>query len=74
VRFFGSKDQAVPEAFARRACELLPNSQLIVLDSGHFLPVSEPIAVSDALGHFLGSDEAEGLAAAAGVFQNQSLR
>ena len=51
----------------------MPNSELILLDSGHFLPVNEPVAVAEALGHFLGSDEA-GLVAAAGVFQNQSLR
>jgi pimeloyl-ACP methyl ester carboxylesterase len=72
--FHGSQDPAVPEAFARRACELMPNSELILLDSGHFLPVNEPVAVAEALGHFFGSVETEGLVAAAGVFQNQSLR
>jgi len=72
--FHGSKDPAVPEAFARRTCELIPNSELILLDSGHFLPANEPAAVAEALGHFFGSEEAEGVVAAAGVFQNQSLR
>ena len=52
----------------------MPNSELILLDSGHFLPVNEPTVVSEALGRFFGSVEAEGLVAAAGVFQNQSLR
>jgi len=72
--FHGSKDPAVPEAFARRACDLIPNSELVLLDSGHFLPANEPAAVAEALGHFFRSDEGEGLVAAAGIFQNQSLR
>ena len=46
--FHGSKDPAVPEAFALRACDLMPNSELILLDSGHFLPASKPEAVAEA--------------------------
>jgi len=38
----------VPEAFALRACDLMPNSELILLDSGHFLPASKPEAVAEA--------------------------
>jgi pimeloyl-ACP methyl ester carboxylesterase len=59
--FHGSKDPAVPEAFARRACDLTPNAKLILLDSGHFLPANEPAAVAEALVRFFGSDESAGL-------------
>jgi pimeloyl-ACP methyl ester carboxylesterase len=58
----GSKDQAVPEAFATRARDLMPHSQLILMESGHFLPINEPVAVAEALAHFLGRDERTGLA------------
>lgn len=59
----GSKDPAVPVAFARRAWDLLPNSELILLDSGHFLPIREPAAVADALLRFFERDERAGFAA-----------
>jgi pimeloyl-ACP methyl ester carboxylesterase len=55
--FHGSKDPAVPESFARRARDLTPNSELITLNSGHFLPISEPVAVAEALRRFFESDE-----------------
>jgi hypothetical protein len=42
-------DPAEPELFSRCACDLTPNSELILLDSGHFLPISEPVAVAEAL-------------------------
>jgi len=44
--FQGSRDPAIPEAFARRASELIPNARMIILDSGHFIPLnqSEPVA------------------------------
>ena len=34
----GSRD-VLPESFARRAAGLIANSQLIALDSGHFIPI-----------------------------------
>jgi pimeloyl-ACP methyl ester carboxylesterase len=55
--FHGSKDPAVPETFAKRARCLMPNSELILLDSGHFLPITEPVAVVKELARFFGSDE-----------------
>jgi len=55
--FHGSKDPAVPEAFARRASEVMPNSQLIFLDSGHFLPINQPGAVAEALLRFFPNKE-----------------
>lgn len=54
--FHGLKDPAVPVAFARRACDLMTNSELILLDSGHFLPINEPAAVAGELDRFFGSD------------------
>jgi pimeloyl-ACP methyl ester carboxylesterase len=44
--FHGTRDTAVPAAFATRAAELIHDSEVIFLDSGHFLPIcdAEPIA------------------------------
>jgi hypothetical protein len=39
----------VPEAFARRVSDLLPDSELILLDSGHFLPLHEPRIIAREL-------------------------
>jgi pimeloyl-ACP methyl ester carboxylesterase len=41
----GSRD-VLPESFARRAAGLIPNSQLIALDSGHFIPIERAAQVS----------------------------
>lgn len=45
----GSQDPAVPEQFALRASKLIPNSKIILLNSGHFLPMNEPTAIADEL-------------------------
>jgi pimeloyl-ACP methyl ester carboxylesterase len=50
--FHGSKDRAVPETFARRAAALLPDAEVIVVDSGHFFPLCEPELVSSELLRF----------------------
>lgn len=47
--FHGSHDPAIPEAFARRASALIPNSRMIVLDSGHYIPVRQPKSVAASL-------------------------
>jgi pimeloyl-ACP methyl ester carboxylesterase len=47
--FHGSRDKAVPQGFAQRACALIPDSKVILLDSGHFLPLSNPEAVANEL-------------------------
>jgi pimeloyl-ACP methyl ester carboxylesterase len=57
----GSKDPAVPESFANRARDLMPDSELIFVDSSHFLPINEPVAVAEALVRFFGRAESEGL-------------
>jgi len=53
--FQGSKDPVVPEAFARRVSDLVPDSKLILLDSGHFLPLHEPRAIAEELKRFFNS-------------------
>lgn len=50
--FHGAKDVAIPEAFARRASELIPNASLVKLDSGHFIPLNEPEPVATRLAGF----------------------
>jgi pimeloyl-ACP methyl ester carboxylesterase len=57
----GSKDPAVPEAFADRTRDLMPNSVLVLLNSGHFLPLTEPAAVAKAMVRFFGNDAGVGL-------------
>ncbi len=50
--FQGSRDKAVPEQFARRACALIPRSQVIMVDSGHFIPLNNPEVVAAELLRF----------------------
>lgn len=47
--FHGSKDPAVPERFATLASQLIPHSEKILLDSGHFLPMNEPALIANRL-------------------------
>ena len=47
--FHGSRDKAIPEGFALRASALIPDSKMIVLDSGHFIPLNRPDAVAREL-------------------------
>src|SRR3984885_9832558 len=50
--FQGSRDRAIPEKFARRACALIPQSKVIMVDSGHFIPLNNPDVVAGELLHF----------------------
>jgi pimeloyl-ACP methyl ester carboxylesterase len=50
--FHGKRDTAVPPAFAARAARLIPESELILLDAGHFLPMSEPAVIARDLVRF----------------------
>jgi pimeloyl-ACP methyl ester carboxylesterase len=50
--FHGSHDPAIPEAFARRASELIPNASMVTLDSGHFIPLNQPERVATKLAGF----------------------
>jgi pimeloyl-ACP methyl ester carboxylesterase len=42
-------DDILPESFARRAADLLPNSKLITLKSGHFIPIQQANALTTSL-------------------------
>jgi pimeloyl-ACP methyl ester carboxylesterase len=48
----GSRDVAVPPSFAARAAGLIPDSELILLDSGHFLPMNKPATIAHELLRF----------------------
>jgi pimeloyl-ACP methyl ester carboxylesterase len=55
--FHGTRDSAVPQSFATRAAGLIPDSEVILLDSGHFLPMSEPGSIATELLRFFNSSE-----------------
>jgi pimeloyl-ACP methyl ester carboxylesterase len=48
----GSRDPAIPEIFARRASSLIPQSELVEVDSGHFIPLNRPQFVASRLEQF----------------------
>jgi pimeloyl-ACP methyl ester carboxylesterase len=50
--FHGMRDAAIPEAFARRTSLLIPNSSMVTLDSGHFIPLHQPESVAMNLARF----------------------
>jgi pimeloyl-ACP methyl ester carboxylesterase len=50
--FHGAHDTAVPEGFAQRASALIPQSKVLVVDSGHFIPLCEPGMVATELRRF----------------------
>jgi pimeloyl-ACP methyl ester carboxylesterase len=52
--FHGKRDAAVPQAFATRAAQLIPDSEVILLDSGHFLPMTESTTIACELLRFFG--------------------
>jgi pimeloyl-ACP methyl ester carboxylesterase len=52
--FQGSHDRAIPEIFARRASALIPQSKVIMVDSGHFIPLNNPEVVAAELLRFFG--------------------
>jgi len=56
--FHGSQDGAVPERFATRASTLIPNSEKVLVDCGHFLPMNEPALIAGRLRSFFGSEYA----------------
>lgn len=55
--FHGRRDPAVPPEFAGRAAKLIPRSEVILLDAGHFLPMTEPTAVARELARFFSSHQ-----------------
>ena len=51
--FHGAHDPAVPLSFGQRTADLLPHAHLTVLNDGHFLPLSQPKVIAEALAGFL---------------------
>ncbi len=54
--FHGEHDTAVPQSFAIRAAGLIPESEVILLDAGHFLPMSRPARIARELQRFFTTD------------------
>jgi len=52
IIFQGSRDTAVPEGFAQRASDLIPRSKVVMVDSGHFIPLNNPEVVATELLRF----------------------
>jgi pimeloyl-ACP methyl ester carboxylesterase len=50
--FHGSHDPALPKTFAQRADALIPNSKLVMVDAGHFIPLNNPDVVAAELLRF----------------------
>lgn len=50
--FHGKKDAAVPATFATRAASLIPESEVILLNSGHFIPMNEATTIASELMRF----------------------
>jgi hypothetical protein len=42
----------LPAAFAERAASLIPQSSVVTLDTGHFIPLEKPNDVADCLRSF----------------------
>jgi pimeloyl-ACP methyl ester carboxylesterase len=64
--FHGNRDSAVPAAFATRAAGLLRDSEVIFLDSGHFLPICESAIIARELERFFTTGRAMAQLAPAG--------
>jgi pimeloyl-ACP methyl ester carboxylesterase len=54
--FQGARDRAIPHAFAKRASSLIPHSKVLMVDFGHFIPLSNPEMVATELIHFFESN------------------
>lgn len=52
----GMQDRAVPAAFATRAACLIPDSELIFLNAGHFLPLTHASVIARELSRFFASN------------------
>jgi pimeloyl-ACP methyl ester carboxylesterase len=50
--FHGAQDTAVPQLFSQRASVLIPKSKVLVVDSGHFIPLCNPEMVASELRRF----------------------
>lgn len=56
--FRGSND-VLPAAFAERAASLIPRSDIVTVDAGHFIPLERPSEVAMSLANFFRENGAE---------------
>jgi len=56
--FHGAEDTAVPQSFAERASALIPQSKVLVVDSGHFIPLTKPETLANELYRFFDTSTA----------------
>jgi pimeloyl-ACP methyl ester carboxylesterase len=56
--FRGSHD-VLPAAFAERAASLIPRSDIVTVDAGHFIPLERPSEVAASLADFFRGNNAE---------------
>jgi pimeloyl-ACP methyl ester carboxylesterase len=49
IIFQGLRDPAIPNSFARRAQSLIPGSELVDIDCGHFIPWNRPAFTAERL-------------------------
>jgi pimeloyl-ACP methyl ester carboxylesterase len=53
----GLRDPAIPLSFSHRAQNLIPHSQLVYVDCGHFIPLNRPAFVASRLTQFFGQSQ-----------------
>jgi pimeloyl-ACP methyl ester carboxylesterase len=56
IIFHGAKDPAIPVSFACRTAALIVNSQLTIVDAGHFVPLNCPGIVALGLNSFFDAE------------------
>lgn len=56
IIFHGANDAAIPVSFAHRAAALIPNSKLMIVDAGHFVPLNCPEIVARNLDLFFSTE------------------
>jgi pimeloyl-ACP methyl ester carboxylesterase len=50
----GASDRAIPHLFAKRAAALIPKSRVVIVDSGHYLPLNRPEVLAHEMREFFG--------------------
>lgn len=65
--FQGEHDRAIPQGFAARASGLIPRAELVMVNSGHFIPLSNPETVASELLNFFEGKPFEKQTAAASL-------
>jgi pimeloyl-ACP methyl ester carboxylesterase len=50
----GASDRAIPHLFAKRAASLIPQSRVVIVNSGHYLPLNRPEVLAHEMRQFFG--------------------